>query len=104
MSDVSLELSGGQPQQLDSLITNFPWTGDTERLRDIDLCTPTGEMACIFNLWMHAGAPFRTPMWPGLQQGRFTIALLKTSVLSVSHRRFYLVFLSGSKKKTQKNI
>lgn len=44
MSEVSLELSGGQPQQLDSLRTNVPWTGDTGRLRDIDLCTPTGEM------------------------------------------------------------
>lgn len=38
-SDVSVELSGGLPQQLDSLITNSAWMGDTERLMDFYLCT-----------------------------------------------------------------
>lgn len=34
MSDVSLGLSGGWPQQLDSLISNSTWMGDTGRQGD----------------------------------------------------------------------
>lgn len=52
MSDVSLELSGGRPQELDSLISNSTWIGNTRRLRDFYLCTPRGgTFICGCMLW-----------------------------------------------------
>lgn len=67
MSDVSLELSGGRPQQLDSLISNSTWMGDTGRLRDFYLCTPRGGKSWRFYLGMHCWGPFQDNT---VQEGR----------------------------------
>lgn len=86
MSDVSLGLSGGWPQQLDSLISNSTWMGDTGRQGDFLFMHSERRKPWIFYLWIHVGAPFKTLQHRRgehrLRRGRFTPTLLRPSLMS----------------------
>lgn len=71
MSDVSMELSGGLPQQLDSLISNSAWMADTGRLNDFYLCTLRWDKSWNFYLWIQVWAPFKTLLFVSTIWGIF---------------------------------